>query len=147
MSLINFESLTSLFQNSGSDDTSKQLMKEVLLLVLARATSADKNVDPSEIAAVQAVLSEVLGETISAADIKVAGQSELFERQTLDRYLNKAARKLNDEDRVLILQCLIRVLRSDDHIREFELDYFDRVANALKATPSEIAGLRAGPAH
>lgn len=147
MSLINFESLTSLFQSSGSDETSKQLMKEVLILVLARATSADKNVDPSEIAAVQAVLSEVLGESVSAADIKLASQSELFERQTLDRYLNKAARKLNDEDRVLILQCLVRVLRSDDHIREFELDYFDRVANALKATPSEIAGLRAGPAH
>lgn len=147
MSLINFESLTSLFQSSGSDETSKQLMKEVLILVLARATSADKNVDPSEIAAVQAVLSEVLGESVSTADIKLASQSELFERQTLDRYLNKAARKLNDEDRVLILQCLVRVLRSDDHIREFELDYFDRVANALKATPSEIAGLRAGPAH
>jgi uncharacterized tellurite resistance protein B-like protein len=147
MSLINFESLTSLFQSSGSDETSKQLMKEVLILVLARATSADKNVDPSEIAAVQAVLSEVLGESVSAADIKLASQSELFERQTLDRYLNKAARKLHDEDRVLILQCLVRVLRSDDHIREFELDYFDRVANALKATPSEIAGLRAGPAH
>jgi uncharacterized tellurite resistance protein B-like protein len=147
MSLINFESLNSLFQSSGSDETSKQLMKEVLILVLARATSADKNVDPSEIAAVQAVLSEVLGESVSAADIKLASQSELFERQTLDRYLNKAARKLHDEDRVLILQCLVRVLRSDDHIREFELDYFDRVANALKATPSEIAGLRAGPAH
>lgn len=147
MSLINFESLTSLFQSSGSDETTKQLMKEVLILVLARATSADKNVDPSEIAAVQAVLSEVLGESVSAADIKLASQSELFERQSLDRYLNKAARKLNDEDRVLILQCLVRVLRSDDHIREFELDYFDRVANAMKATPSEIAGLRAGPAH
>lgn len=147
MSLINFESLTSLFQSSGSDEASERLMKEVLVLVLARATSADKNVDPSEIAAVQAVLSEVLGESVSAADIKLASQSELFERQTLDRYLNKAARKMNDEDRVLILQCLLRVLRSDDHIREFELDYFDRVANALKATPSEIAGLRAGPAH
>jgi len=147
MSIINFETLTNLFQSSNSDEAEKQLMKEVLLLVLARATSADKNVDPSEIAAVQAVLLEVLGEKISEADIRLAGQSELFERQSLDRYLNRAARKLNDEDRSLILQCLVRVLRSDDHLREFEIDYFDRVANALKATPSEIAGLRAGPAH
>jgi uncharacterized tellurite resistance protein B-like protein len=146
MSPVNFSSLTSLFQSSDSEASSAALMKELLILVLARATSADTNVEASEVAAVQATLLDVIGETISEADIRLAAQSEMFERQSLDRYLKKATRKLDDEDRVLILQSLIRVLRSDDHIREFELDYFDRVANALKATPSEIAGLRAGPA-
>jgi len=146
MSPVNFSSLASLFQSSDSDTSSAALMKELLILVLARATSADTNVEASEVAAVQATLLDVIGETISEADIRLAAQSEIFERQSLDRYLKKATRKLDDEDRVLILQSLIRVLRSDDHIREFELDYFDRVANALKATPSEIAGLRAGPA-
>jgi uncharacterized tellurite resistance protein B-like protein len=146
MSPVNFSSLASLFQSSDSEASSAALMKELLILVLARATSADTNVEDSEVAAVQATLLDVIGETISEADIRLAAQSEMFERQSLDRYLKKATRKLDDEDRVLILQSLIRVLRSDDHIREFELDYFDRVANALKATPSEIAGLRAGPA-
>lgn len=146
MSLVKFRSISSLFQKTGSDDASSELMEETLLLVLARAITADTNVDPNEIAVAQQVLLEVTGESVSIEDIKLAGQSALFEKQSLDRFLNKATRKLSDEDRIIILQGLIRVLRSDEHIREFELDYFDRVANALKATPSEIAGLRAGPA-
>lgn len=144
MSPVNFTSLTSLFQSSDSNGASTQLMRELLILVLARATSADTNVEPEEVATVQAILADVLGETVSEADIKLAATSEMFERQSIDRYLKKATRKLGDEDRILILQSLVRVLRADDHIREFELDYFDRIANALKATPSEIAGLRAG---
>lgn len=146
MSSVNFESITSLSQGSDTDQTSRQLLKDVLVLVLARAIRADTNVEPAEVTTVQTILTDVLGESVSAADIKLAASSELFERQSLDRYLKKATRKLNDEDRILVMQCLIQVLRSDDHIREFELDYFDRIANALKATPSEIAGLRAGPA-
>ncbi|WP_339856532.1 TerB family tellurite resistance protein [Pseudohongiella acticola] len=147
MSLVNFESLTNLSLAADMDESSKQLLTEVLVLVLARAIRSDTNIEPAEIVTVQKILADVLGESISAADIKVAASSELFERQSLDRYLKKATRKLNDEDRILIMQCLVHVLRSDDHIRESELDYFDRIANALKATPSEIAGLRAGPAH
>jgi len=147
MSLVKFEAITNLFRNSDTEADQKQLLKEVLLMVLARATSADTNVHPDEIACVQRILAEHTGETFSQGDIHTAAQSAIFERQSLDRYLNKATRKLGDEDRMLIIQALITVLRTDDHIREFELDYFDRVANALKATPSEIAGLRAGPTH
>ena len=120
-------------------------MKEILLLVLARATRADTNIEADELTTVQSILNEVLGETISLADVKLAATSEMFERRSLDRSLTKATRKLTDEDRILILQCLARVFRADNQIRESELDYFDRVANALKATPSEIAGLRVGP--
>lgn len=146
MSPVKFESLIGLFQSPESEATSKQLLKEVLVVVLARAIRADTNIDPAEVTAVQDVLSDVLQESISAADIRLAASSELFERQSLDRHLKKATRKLSDEDRIVILQSLIHVFCSDDHIRESELDYFDRIANALKATPSEIAGLRAGPA-
>lgn len=144
MSLINFESVTNLFRTSSSDADQRQLLKEVLLMVLARATNADKNIDPGELDIVQDILREVTGETLTQGDIHTAANSEIFERQSLDRYLTKATRKLDDEDRILILQSLIRVLNSDNHMREFEIDYFDRVANALKATPSEIAGLRTG---
>jgi uncharacterized tellurite resistance protein B-like protein len=145
MSPVNFDSLKSLYHGSDNDTSSNQLLKEILVLVLARATRADTNVEVNEVATVQAILSNVLGETISAADIKLAANSELFERQSLDRSLKKATRKLSDDDRMLILQSLAQVFRADSHVRELELDYFDRVANALKATPSEIAGLRAGP--
>ena len=42
---------------------------------------------------------------------------------------------------MVILASLQKVIRSDDAIRAFELDFFDRVALALRATPSEIAGM------
>lgn len=145
MSPVNFDSLKSLFNGADSDNSSRQLLKEILILVLARATRADTNIENDELETVQSILANVLGETISVADIKLAATSEMFERRSLDRSLTKATRKLSDEDRILILQCLAQVFRADNHIRELELDYFDRVANALKATPSEIAGLRAGP--
>ncbi len=145
MSLINFESVSRLFRNSDSDADRKQLLKEVLLMVLARATSADTHVDPVEISTAQKILAEVTGEDISASDIQTAAQSAIFERQSLDRYLAQATRRLNDGDRILILKSLIAVIKTDDYVREFEIDYFDRIANALKATPSEIAGLRADP--
>lgn len=143
MSLINFESVTRLFRHSDADADQQQLLKEVLLMVLARATSADTHVDPAEVSEAQRILAEVTGEQVSAADIQTAAQSAIFERQSLDRYLTQATKKFDDEDRVLILSSLIRIIRTDEHVREFELDYFDRVAHALKATPSEIAGLRA----
>jgi hypothetical protein len=34
------------------------------------------------------------------------------------------------------------LIRADELIRDPELDFFDQVAIALKATPSEIAGLK-----
>jgi len=145
MNPVNFDLLKGLFTGADSETSSRQLLKEILLLVLARATRADTNIEDDELELVQSILNGVLGETISLADIKLAATSEMFERRSLDRSLTKATRKLSDEDRILILQCLAQVFRADKQIRESELDYFDRVANALKATPSEIAGLRVGP--
>jgi hypothetical protein len=40
-----------------------------------------------------------------------------------------------------IMHGLAQVIRSDERVSHFETDYFDMVANALKATPSEIVGL------
>lgn len=145
MNPVNFDLLKGLFSGADSETSSRQLLKEILLLVLARATRADTNIETDELESVQSILTGVLGETISLADIKLAANSEMFERRSLDRSLTKATRKLSDEDRILILKCLAQVFGADNQIRESELDYFDRVANALKATPSEIAGLRAGP--
>lgn len=145
MNPVNFDLLKGLFSGSDSETSSRQLLKEILLLVLARATRADTNIETDELETVQSILTGVLGETISLTDIKLAANSEMFERRSLDRSLTKATRKLSDEDRILILKCLAQVFGADNQIRESELDYFDRVANALKATPSEIAGLRAGP--
>ena len=125
---------------SGAKDK-QELFKEVLLLVLARATRADTNVEAIEIAQVQKALKEVTGEEFSEADILTAASSEVFETQSLERTLSNATSRLTDEDRVTILSCLSGIIKSDTHIRYHELEFFDHVATALRATPSEIAGL------
>ena len=145
MSLTKFESVTKLFRDSSKKEKHKQeLFKEVLLMVLARATRADSNVEAVEISRVQQVLREELGQEISEADIRTAASSAIFETQSLERYLSSATRKLDESERVIILRSLASVIRSDEAIRVFELDFFDKVALALRASPSEIAGLVSG---
>ena len=70
-----------------------------------------------------------------------ASSSEIYETQSLERALGKASRKLDQENTAIILNCLSDLIRADGSIRYQELEFFDRVATALKASPSEIAGL------
>ncbi len=141
MSLIKFESIKKLLRDGDSAKHRQELFKEVMLMVLARATRVDSNVEAVEIAKVQEVLKAELGQDFSAAEIRTAASSEVFESQSLERYLSSATRKLDERERVIILSSLATIIRSDDEIRFFELDFFDKVALALRATPSEIAGL------
>ncbi len=140
MSLINFDSIRELM-SKGSTKHKQELFKEVLLMVLARAARADSNVEIIEIAQVQKVLQEQTGETFSEADIRTAASSEIFETQSLERYLSSATRKLSEGERIAVLGALAGIIRSDAEIRYAELDFFDKVATALRATPSEIAGM------
>ena len=128
----------------GGEPTAEQraeLFKEVALMALARATSADTNIRPIEIETVQRILKDVAGAEIAQADIRVAAKSALFETKPLDRYLAGVGRKLSSAERATLLRALAEVIRSDERISHFETDYFDMVATALKATPSEIASL------
>ena len=126
-----------------SEQEKRQLFKEVALMVLARATSADTNIKRIEVETVQAILKRVTGEEVGRPDIQLAAKSDLFEKKPLDRYLAGVGRKLDASERATILSCLAEVIRSDERISHFETDYFDMVAKALRATPSEVAGLRA----
>jgi len=140
MSLINFDSIRELVRSGGTKDK-QELFKEVLLMVLARATRADSNVESVEVTQVQKVLQEQTGEKFSEADVLTAASSEIFETQSLERYLSSATRKLSEGERIAILGSLADIIRSDAEVRYTELDFFDRVATALRATPSEIAGI------
>ena len=84
---------------------------------------------------------KVTGDEVSVSDIRLAADSELFEKTPLAKYLSGVGQKLEARDRVTIMLGLAEVIRSDEHISTFETDYFDMVANALKATPSEIIGM------
>jgi len=141
MALIDFSTIKDLITDLGAGKDEEVLFKEVILLVLARATRADSNVESIEVEHIQKALKELTGEEFSRGDILTASSSEIYETQSLERTLANAARKLGQEKRSVILSCLADLIRADSSIRDQELDFFDQVATALKATPSEIAGL------
>ena len=143
MSLAKFANILK-FNLSGGEPTAEEktnLFKEAVFMVLARATSADTNIDRAEVNNVQQILKRVTGEDISAADIRVGASSDLFEKEPLDKYLSGVGQKIDARDRVIIMHSLAEVVRSDGRISHFETDYFDMVAHALGATPSELIGL------
>ena len=142
MSLVEFKSILKFVRgDEPTADEKKQLFSEAVLMTLARATSADTNIKTVELETVQKILCRETGEDISLADIKTAAQSYLFEKQPLEKYLAGVGRKLDSQDRVTLLRCLAEVVRTDERVSDFETAYFDMVAGALKATPSELIGL------
>ena len=141
MALIDFSTIKDLITDLSAGKDEEVLFKEVILLVLARATRADSNVESIEVEHIQKALKELTGEEFSRGDILTASSSEIYETQSLERTLANAARKLGQEKRSMILSCLADLIRADSSIRYQELDFFDQVATALKASPSEIAGL------
>jgi len=142
MSIVEFKSILKIFGGGKpTPEEKQQLFDEALLMTLARATSSDTNIQPVEVEAVQKILKKETGEDISAAKIRIAAGSELFESTPLEKYLSKVRRQLTTDDRVKIVNALAGVIKSDVRVSSFETDYFDMVARALKITPAELAGL------
>jgi len=142
---MSIASLTNVLEafRGGDPGTAKKkdLVKAVLLLILARASRSDTNVAAVEVSTVQKAISLATGEELSEAEIRIAASSELFEHQSIESTLAGIRNKLEATDRVFIVRKLAEVIRSDRRISEFETDYFDRIAGALALRPSEIAGL------
>jgi uncharacterized tellurite resistance protein B-like protein len=142
MSLVEFKSVLKFIRGGEpSPEEQRELYKEAALMTLARATSVDAHIKKIEVEVVQKILVEATGEEISGADIRTAAKSEIFMRKPLDKYLADLGRKLDVSGRMSILHYLAEVLEIDEQITESETVYFDMVAKALKATPSEIIGL------
>ena len=126
---------------SGGETTPEeqaQLAKEVMLMTLSRATSADSHINVSEVETVRRVLKSRCGEDFSAADIRVAASSELYEKATLNKYLASSAKKLALSELVAIAEAL----KADGHVGEREIEFFNSVVAALDLTPAELMGLR-----
>lgn len=142
MSILEFKSISKIFGGGKpSAEEKKALYKEALLMTLARATSADTDIQSVEIEAARKILKEETGEDISAANIRVAAKSTIFESQPLEKYLTHVAGKLDAAHRLKIVQSLTKVLKSDVRVTQFEADFFNTVAKAMKVTPAETAGL------
>ncbi len=145
MAISDLKNVLNIFGGAEvSDDQQQELFKEVLLMTLARAADADINIQSVEVERIQHILKQCTGEDFSSADIRVAARSELYAEATLRKYLGSVRKKLSHAHRSTTIRALADVFRSDSNVSVLEVDFFDRVATALQATPSEIAGLVAG---
>ncbi len=145
MEIPQLKNVLSIFRGSGDTQTKQHdLFKEVLLMTLARASSADVNIQNVEVDRVREILKEHTGDDFSSADIRVAAREELYAEATLKKYLTRVWRKMRREDRVATVHALADVFRSDRKVSVLEVDFFNGVAEALHVTPAEIAGLSAG---
>ncbi len=124
-----------------SADDKKELVEEVLLMTLARATSADCNIDSVEVASVQGIIKDATGTEISEQDIRIAAISDLFKEASLKRYLSKIRSKIDVSDRQLVVSSLGKLIKVDGKVSPFEVDFFNEVVDALGLTPAEMAGL------
>lgn len=144
MGIVSFDHIIEFL--SGGDsvlDVSKKknLVEEVLLLTLARATCADSNIGSIEVETVQKIFKEVVGTEVTHKEIRVAAISDLYKEATLEKYLAKASSKIELVDRQMIVKSLARVIKADDKVSPFEVDFFNGVVSALGMSAAQVKGL------
>lgn len=144
MAIADLSNVLKIFSGSNLDSaTQKELYQEVLLMVLARASSSDAAIHEVEIASIQEIVQRETGSELSVPDVRKAARTELYESTPLSRYLSSASRDLSDDDRIRVIQLLAEVIKSDTEVSVLEVDFFNMVAAALRVTPAEVAGLSA----
>jgi len=144
MGIESFSHIIEFFSGSNNTPDAEQkrsLVEEALLLTLSRATVADSNINPVEVETVQEIFRKAVGTEVSTKDIRVAAISDLYKEATLERYLSKMASKLEPADLQLIVKSLAQVIKVDDKISPFEVDFFNGVVKALGLTPAQTSGL------
>jgi len=142
MSIGDLSNVLKIFGGSDiSEEQQKELYQEVLLMVLARASSSDANIDPREIEAIQKMVRNETGKDVTEQDVRKAARTELYETTPIGKYLGSVRKKLADADRVRVIHLLADVIKSDAEISVLEIDFFNMVATALQATPAEVMGI------
>ena len=143
MALADLLNIRQLF---GGDRTEPgpEVYRELLVMVLARATDVDAYTDAAEVETVQNVLRDYLGEDISGADVRVAAKSALYETAPLEKYVSRIGPKLPKDQRIKLVYALIDVLRADDKVASAETGYFNMICEALELSFADVAGLSSG---
>ena len=144
MGIESFSHIIEFFSGGDKqpDATQKRsLVEEVLLLTLSRATVADSNINPVEVEIVQQIFQETVGTEVSTKDIRVAAISDLYREATLERYLSNMSGKMTEEDRIMIVDSLAKVIKVDGKVSPLEVDFFNGVVKALGLTAAQVHGL------
>ena len=145
MAIADLKNVLNIFGGSEfSEEAENELFKEVLLMTLARAADADINIQATEVDRIREILKAHTGDDFSSADIRVAARAELYAEATLVKYLNTVSKKMSTAHRIETVQALADVFRSDQNVSVLEVDFFDKVVESMRVTPSQVAGLVAG---
>ena len=122
-------------------EETEELFYEAVLMTLARATNADTNIHPVEVALVKTKVKEVTDQDITDADVRVAANSDLFERTSLENALIRINSILTSEQKVVIVRALSEVIQVDLKVTQREISFFNRVSDSLNLTPADLMGL------
>lgn len=144
MSLVDLDHIRGWFKEEHSAKEDNAEFRELLVMILSRATDADSYTHPAEVATVQRVLKDVLGEDVSEKDIRVAALSELYEKVPLEKCIARVGPALTLDERRIITGSLVAVLEADDNIASSEADFFNMVCASLRLSYADVAGLN-GP--
>ncbi len=128
--------------SSASEESQKELYRDVLLVTLALASRSDANIHPMEIETIRQIMQRETGQELTEADIRVTARPHLNESAKLRKYLRRVRRQLTLEDRTKVVQALADVIKSDTQINVLEFEFFNRVVDALRISPAEQLGLR-----
>ena len=148
MSISSLSHIMEFFRFGDKDlsaDEKKALVEEVLLMTLARATSADFNIDPVEVEVAQSVIKQATGSDVSTQDIRTAAISDLYKEATIEKYLSKIRSKIELADRQLVVNSLAELIKIDGKVSPFEIDFYNSVVSSLGLTPAELAGMCEDP--
>ncbi len=140
MALTDLLNIRQLFGGERGDP-GPEAYRELLVMVLSRATDVDAYTDAAEVETVQKVLREYLGEDISSADVRVASKSAIYETAPLEKYVSRIGPRLPREQRVKLVHALIAVLNADEKVASAEANYFNMICEALEVSFADVAGL------
>lgn len=144
MALVDLDHVRRFFGGGEDAQPSREIYRELLLMVLARATDADAYTHPVEVEVVKKTLEEMLDEPVASSDIRIAARSKLYEAAPLEKYIARMAPQLPKSERLAILNALITVLKADERVATSEVRYFNMVALAMELSFADVAGLSAG---
>jgi len=142
MSNYDFSLIKSVFKDGKiSKKDEADLFREVMFMVLTRASAADLHIDTVEVALIIEILKDSLGLEFSEADIRIASTSSLYKTASLEKYVKKCAKGLSVERRMDVLNALARLFQSDGTTGVLEAEFFNQIANALGLEPAQLYGL------
>lgn len=114
------------------------LFKELIFMVLTRASAADLNIQTVEVQLIIDILKEAIGIEFSEADIRIASNTSLYEAASLDKYIKKCSKKISAERRMDVLNALARLFKSDGTTGVLETQFFNQIGSALDLTPAQL---------